>query len=71
MISIVIGTLYGAISGLSGRLVDGVLMRFVDIVYSIPFLFIVLVLATKFASGPPWSRRACCSASSRGWSRRG
>jgi peptide/nickel transport system permease protein len=50
LISIVIGTLYGAISGLSGRLIDGVLMRFVDIVYSIPFLFIVLVLATKFSA---------------------
>jgi ABC-type dipeptide/oligopeptide/nickel transport system permease subunit len=49
-ISIVIGTLYGAIAGLSGRLFDGVMMRFVDIVYSIPFLFIVLVLATKFSA---------------------
>jgi peptide/nickel transport system permease protein len=49
-ISIVIGTLYGAIAGLSGRLIDGVMMRFVDIVYSIPFLFIVLVLATKFSA---------------------
>ncbi|MDQ6815955.1 MAG: ABC transporter permease [Actinomycetota bacterium] len=49
LISIVIGTLYGAIAGLSGRLVDGIMMRFVDIVYSIPFLFIVLVLATKFS----------------------
>jgi peptide/nickel transport system permease protein len=50
VISIVIGTLYGAISGLSGRVLDGVMMRFVDIVYSIPFLFIVLVLATKFSA---------------------
>ena len=50
LISIVIGTLYGAVSGLSGRLLDGVMMRFVDIVYSIPFLFIVLVLATKFSA---------------------
>lgn len=49
-ISIVIGTLYGAIAGLSGRLIDGAMMRFVDIVYSIPFLFIVLVLATKFSA---------------------
>jgi peptide/nickel transport system permease protein len=49
-ISIVIGTLYGAIAGLSGRLIDGIMMRFVDIVYSIPFLFIVLVLATKFSA---------------------
>jgi peptide/nickel transport system permease protein len=49
LISIVIGTLYGAIAGLSGRVVDGIMMRFVDIVYSIPFLFIVLILATKFS----------------------
>jgi ABC-type dipeptide/oligopeptide/nickel transport system permease subunit len=49
-ISIVIGTLYGAIAGLSGRVIDGIMMRFVDIVYSIPFLFIVLVLATKFSA---------------------
>jgi ABC-type dipeptide/oligopeptide/nickel transport system permease subunit len=49
-ISIVIGTLYGAVAGLSGRVVDGLMMRFVDIVYSIPFLFIVLVLATKFSA---------------------
>jgi peptide/nickel transport system permease protein len=49
-IATVIGTLYGAISGLSGRLIDGVMMRFVDIVYSIPFLFIVLVLATKYSA---------------------
>jgi ABC-type dipeptide/oligopeptide/nickel transport system permease subunit len=50
LISIVIGTLYGAVAGLSGRVVDGFMMRFVDIVYSIPFLFIVLVLATKFSA---------------------
>jgi peptide/nickel transport system permease protein len=50
-ISIVIGTLYGAIAGLSGRLIDGTMMRFVDIVYSIPFLFIVLVLASHYTGG--------------------
>ncbi len=52
-ISIVIGTLYGAVAGLSGRVIDGFMMRFVDIVYSIPFLFIVLVLATKFSATVP------------------
>jgi ABC-type dipeptide/oligopeptide/nickel transport system permease subunit len=48
VIATVIGTLYGAISGLAGGLIDGALMRFVDILLSIPFLFIVLVLATKY-----------------------
>jgi ABC-type dipeptide/oligopeptide/nickel transport system permease subunit len=47
-IAITVGTLYGAISGLVGGFVDGLLMRFVDILLSIPFLFIVLVLATKY-----------------------
>jgi ABC-type dipeptide/oligopeptide/nickel transport system permease subunit len=50
VIATLIGTLYGAIAGLAGRVVDGVMMRFVDIVLSIPFLFIVLVLATKFSA---------------------
>ena len=47
-IAIVIGTLYGAISGLIGGWVDAVLMRFVDVLLSIPYLIIVLVLATKY-----------------------
>jgi ABC-type dipeptide/oligopeptide/nickel transport system permease subunit len=49
-IATVIGTLYGAVAGLSGRVVDGIMMRFVDIVLSIPFLFIVLILATKYSA---------------------
>jgi ABC-type dipeptide/oligopeptide/nickel transport system permease subunit len=48
-IATVIGTLYGAISGIAGGIVDGIMMRFVDILLSIPFLFIVLVLATKYS----------------------
>jgi peptide/nickel transport system permease protein len=47
-IATVIGTLYGAISALLGGLIDGILMRFVDILLSIPFLFFVLILATKY-----------------------
>ncbi len=50
LVATVIGTLYGAIAGLAGRVVDGIMMRFVDIVLSIPFLFIVLVLATKYSA---------------------
>ncbi len=50
LIATIIGTLYGAISGLLGGIVDGVMMRFVDILLSIPFLLIVLVLATKYSA---------------------
>ena len=48
IVAIVIGTLYGAVSGLLGGFVDGLMMRFVDVLLSIPFLLIVLVLATKY-----------------------
>jgi peptide/nickel transport system permease protein len=49
LVSIVIGTLYGAISGLIGGVFDAVAMRFVDILLSIPYLLIVLVLSTKYS----------------------
>jgi peptide/nickel transport system permease protein len=49
-IATVIGTLWGAIAGLTGGLIDGFMMRMVDILLSIPFLFIVLVLATKYSA---------------------
>jgi ABC-type dipeptide/oligopeptide/nickel transport system permease subunit len=48
-IATVIGTLFGAIAGLVGGLVDGLMMRFVDVLLSIPFLFIVLIVATKYS----------------------
>lgn len=47
-VAIVIGTLYGAISGLIGGIVDAAMMRLVDMLLSIPFLFVILVLATKY-----------------------
>ncbi len=50
LLATVIGTLWGAVAGLVGGIVDGMLMRFVDILLSIPFLFIVLVLATKYSA---------------------
>jgi ABC-type dipeptide/oligopeptide/nickel transport system permease subunit len=42
------GTVYGAIAGLAGGALDGLLMRLVDVLLSIPFLFVVLILATKY-----------------------
>ena len=48
-IATVIGTLWGAIAGLAGGIVDGIMMRIVDILLSIPLLFVVLVLATKYS----------------------
>jgi peptide/nickel transport system permease protein len=50
LIATAIGTLYGTIAGLTGGIVDGVMMRVVDTLLSIPFLFIVLIIATRFSS---------------------
>jgi ABC-type dipeptide/oligopeptide/nickel transport system permease subunit len=49
-VAIVIGTLFGAVSGLVGGLVDSSLMRVVDVFLSVPFLFVVLILAVKFGA---------------------
>ncbi|HBW20063.1 MAG: ABC transporter permease [Streptosporangiaceae bacterium] len=49
-IAIVIGTLFGAISGLAGGVLDGTMMRVVDIFLSIPFLFVVLIVAVRYGS---------------------
>lgn len=44
LIVLVIGSIYGSISGLSGGVVDFVMMRLVDIIYSVPDVLIVLLL---------------------------
>lgn len=41
---LIIGSLYGAISGLLGGKVDNVMMRFVEILYSVPVLLMVILL---------------------------
>ncbi|MFJ1617630.1 MULTISPECIES: ABC transporter permease [unclassified Streptomyces] len=43
-----IGTVYGAVAGLAGGVVDGFLMRVVDTLLSVPFLFFVLILSVRF-----------------------
>jgi ABC-type dipeptide/oligopeptide/nickel transport system permease subunit len=49
-IAIVIGALWGAISGLAGGILDAVMMRVVDVFLSIPFLFIVLIVAVRYGA---------------------
>ena len=48
LVSVVIGIAYGATAGFLGGRVDGVMMRFVDIIYSLPFMFFVILLMTFF-----------------------
>jgi len=46
LVSLAIGVSYGAISGYFGGWVDDLMMRIVDVLYSIPFIFIVIFLLT-------------------------
>ncbi len=47
-VAILIGVLYGAVSGYVGGRVDLVMMRFVDILYALPFIFFVIMLVVFF-----------------------
>lgn len=48
LVSLVIGVSWGAIAGFIGGRVDNVMMRIVDILYSLPFIFFVIMLTTVF-----------------------
>lgn len=48
VVSLVIGVLYGAIAGYVGGRVDAVMMRFVDGLYAMPFIFFVILLMVVF-----------------------
>lgn len=47
-VSATIGTLYGAISGFAGGRVDAIMMRIVDVLYALPYMFLVIILVTLF-----------------------
>lgn len=42
LVSLVIGVSYGAVSGYAGGWIDNLMMRIVDVLYSIPFVFLVI-----------------------------
>lgn len=48
LVSLGIGVIYGATSGYLGGRVDNVMMRIVEILYSLPFVFLVVVMVVFF-----------------------
>jgi len=48
IVSLVIGVLYGAVAGYVGGRVDAVMMRIVDTLYAMPFIFFVILLMVVF-----------------------
>lgn len=52
-VSLLIGITYGATSGYLGGRVDNLLMRIVDVLYSLPYMMIVIVLLAFFGGRSP------------------
>jgi oligopeptide transport system permease protein len=48
LVSLVIGVLYGAVAGYLGGRIDALMMRAVDVLYSLPFIFFVIILMVLF-----------------------
>ena len=48
LVSVVVGVTYGAIAGYFGGYVDEVMMRFVDIMYALPYILFVILLMVMF-----------------------
>ncbi len=48
LVSLVIGVTWGAVAGYAGGRVDRVMMRIVDVLYALPFMFLVILLMVFF-----------------------
>lgn len=58
-VAFVIGVAWGAVSGYVGGRLDGLMMRFVDVLYSLPSIIFVIVLLTALAgTGKAWAVKA-------------
>jgi ABC-type dipeptide/oligopeptide/nickel transport system permease subunit len=53
-VSTVLGTAVGAAAGYYGRQVDNLLMRFTDLILTLPGLAVLLTASVYFGSGEPW-----------------
>ena len=53
LVALTIGVAWGAIAGFFGGVLDEVMMRFVDVLYAIPFIFFVIVLMTVVQTDDP------------------
>lgn len=56
IVSLIIGVSYGATAGYLGGKVDDVMMRIVDVLYSLPYIILVVVLLAFFGGQSPLSQ---------------
>ena len=50
LVSLMIGVSYGAVAGYLGGRIDNIMMRVVDVLYSLPYIILVIVLLSMFRS---------------------
>ena len=56
LVSLLIGTTFGAVAGYAGGRVDETMMRIVDILYALPYMMIVIVLLALFSNRSPFGQ---------------
>jgi oligopeptide transport system permease protein len=66
-VAVIIGVVYGAVSGYVGGKTDAVMMRFVDILFALPFLVLVILFA--LVVDEPSSDFTSCIIDTTGWER--
>ena len=49
-VSLIIGVTYGAVAGYFGGGIDSIMMRLVDVLYALPFMFLVILLTVVFGN---------------------
>jgi oligopeptide transport system permease protein len=49
LVSLLVGVTYGAVSGYAGGRTDDAMMRVVDVLYSLPYIFLVILLLVFFS----------------------
>ena len=54
LVSVLIGVAWGAVAGYLGGRVDALMMRAVDVLNSLPYLFLVIALTTLLGRGNPY-----------------
>jgi oligopeptide transport system permease protein len=53
IVSLIIGVSYGAVAGYAGGRLDNLMMRLVDVLYSLPYIILVIVLLAVFRRNTP------------------
>ncbi len=53
IVSLIIGVSYGAVAGYLGGRIDNLMMRLVDVLYSLPYIILVIVLLAMFRGSTP------------------